>query len=238
MNLIIDRGNTFVKWALFDNDEIVFKYRARYLTDETLLKLAALYPIENVMLSTVRGISFSEKSLSSIGHYVELDHHTHVPFVNLYKTPETLGRDRMAVVAGVMSEWPGQEALIIDTGTCITYDFLDAEGNYLGGNITPGPELRFMGMHEGTAALPKVSRADRFELIGKSTETALQNGGYGGCVAEIIGWIALAREQFSNPIVVISGGDAASFATSIKNEIFVRPDLVLTGLNEILKLNV
>ena len=238
MNLIIDRGNTFVKWALFEGDTMRFKYRGRILTDEMLKEFAKLYPIENIILSSVRGINFSEKTLEAMGHYIRLDHHTHVPFVNEYQTPATLGRDRIAIVAGVMAEWPRRNALIIDTGTCITFDWITDKGVYLGGNISPGPELRYKTMNENTGALPLVDRSDAFRLIGTSTETALQNGGFGGCIAEIIGWIELGRERFADSIVVISGGDADSFATSIKNEIFVRPDLVLTGLNEIVKLNV
>ena len=238
MNLIIDRGNTFVKWALFDGDDIRFKYKAKQLADKTLDALFDLYEIDHCILSATANIEFSEEHLASKVNLLRLDHTTKLPFANLYTTPETLGRDRMAVVAGAISEWPNENLLILDTGTCLTIDFVNAAGEYLGGNISPGPELRFMAMYAGTAFLPQVVRPSEFSLIGTSTESALQNGGYGGCIAEINGWIELARERFSSPIVVLSGGDATSFATSIKNEIFVRPDLVLTGLNEILKFNV
>jgi type III pantothenate kinase len=238
MNLIIDRGNTFVKWALFEGDAMRFKFKAKSVDQAALDALFDLYDIEHCILSATANFDFSEEILSSKTDLIKLDHLTRLPFVNLYSTPETLGRDRMAAVAAARVEWPNRDVLIIDTGTCITIDFINQLGQYLGGNISPGPELRFKAMHEGTAFLPLVERPDDFSLIGESTVSALQNGGFAGCVAEIKGWIELTREQFEDPIVVLSGGDATAFATSFKNEIFVRPDLVLTGLNEILKFNV
>ncbi len=238
MNLIIDRGNTLVKWALFEHDTIRLKDKSKKLEDNTIEALFDLYPIENAILSAVSEVAFSEETIRRRCNYIRLDHHTPTSFDNHYSTPETLGRDRIAVVAGAMKEWPGRDLVIIDTGTCLTIDFVDSKGNYLGGNISPGPELRYMAMDTGTANLPLVSRPAHYSMIGDSTQTALENGGFGGCIAEIIGWIELAGERFLNPIVVLSGGDATAFATSIKNEIFVRPDLVLMGLNEILNFNV
>ena len=238
MDLVIDRGNTFVKWAVFEDQDMRFFSRARMLSDERINSIFNLFPIENSIVSAVSHLGFSEDQLNTASRYFRLDHQTPLPFVNTYETPSTLGRDRIAAVAGAQAEWPDRNLLVLDTGTCLTIDFLRADGQYLGGNISPGPELRFTAMHEGTANLPLVSRPADFMTIGKTTEEALQNGGYAGIIAEIAGWILFAKEQFEDPVVVISGGDATSFATSIKNEIFVRPDLVLTGLHTILRFNV
>ena len=128
--------------------------------------------------------------------------------------------------------------MIIDTGTCIKIDYLDKAGNYLGGNICPGPELRYYAMNEHTDALPKVDRNhDGFRLIGRNTKEAIQNGGLSACIVEIEGWIARAKEQFEDLHVVISGGDAVLFAEYMKKRIFVREDLVMLGLKEILEFN-
>lgn len=238
MNLIIDRGNTFVKIAVFDGEQLAFLSRQKSASDEFLQKIISAFGIKNIILSAVADIHFSIEALKAKCTFIELSHKTPVPFVNHYATPETLGRDRIAAVAGAMSAFPNRALLIIDTGTCIKTEFVDAAGNYLGGNISPGPALRYRAMHEGTAALPLVDLPVQWAWIGTSTETALQNGGFAACIAEIMGWIAVARERFGDPVVVLSGGDAEAFATSLKNEIFVRPDLVLSGLNKILELNV
>ena len=237
MNLIIDRGNTLVKVAVYEGHELIFVYRAPKVNDETIQNLFNVFTIDKSILSSVAEVSFSEEWLADHSDFIKMSHVTQIPFKNLYATPETLGRDRIAAVTAAITEFPNRNLLVIDTGTCLTIDFVNAQTEYLGGNISPGPRLRYEGMHHGTSALPLVEAPNTFHLIGTSTETALQSGGYGGCIAEIIGWIALAREQFEDLIVVLSGGDAEAFATSIKNEIFVRPDLILRGLNEILQFN-
>ncbi len=238
MNVVIDRGNTLVKLAVFDEEHMVFFYRSKKLTDDKILQTLSKYPIDSGIVSNVANVSFSEDPFFELDHYISLGHETNLPFVNKYATPETLGRDRMAAVAGAIAEFPNRNLLVIDTGTCLTIDFVNQRGEYLGGNISPGPEIRFQGMHDGTANLPRVQWKDQESIIGSSTESALQLGGFVGCAAEIMGWMTLAREQMDEIIVVLSGGDAQAFATSIKNEIFVRPDLVLTGLNQILLFNV
>lgn len=238
MNLIIDRGNTLVKLAVFDGDDLIFVFRERQVTNQKLETVINSFGVKHVIVSSVAPVAFDEHVFSSVDTFIELTHETPIPFQNLYRTPETLGRDRIAAVAGAVSEFPGRPLLVIDTGTCIKTEFINGQGVYLGGNISPGPILRYRAMHEGTSALPLVDIPTTWKWIGVSTETALQNGGFAASIAEIRGWIAIARERFDDPVVVLSGGDAESFATWLKNEIFVRPDLVLSGLNKILQLNV
>lgn len=235
MNLVIDRGNTLIKIGVFEEDQIRFSFRTKSICEAEIRRIIKLYEVDCCILSAVRTLDFPEEILESIGHYIRFTHHTGTPLENMYKSPETLGIDRLAAAVGAYSEWPGENILVIDTGTCITLDLVSGSGTYEGGNISPGPELRLKSMHTETANLPLVRRPDDFHLVGLTTEQALQNGGFGGCIAEITGWIDLLGQRFGELIVVISGGDAELFATSIKKEIFVRPNLVLDGLNQILR---
>lgn len=169
---------------------------------------------------------------------LELTYETPLPFRNAYRTPETLGRDRLAAVAGAQAIFSKKNCLVVDCGTCIKYDFLTAEGVYSGGNIAPGAAMRIRAMHTFTARLPEVPMKMPDELIGYSTETALQNGALRGAVLEIMGFIALFRESAPDLQVLLSGGDAAFFAPHLPvPALHVEPLLTLYGLNHILQYN-
>jgi type III pantothenate kinase len=168
---------------------------------------------------------------------IELTDKTKLPFVNKYKTPKTLGRDRMAAVAGAQSIFPKRNCLVIDIGTCITYDIIDQSGVYWGGNISPGVELRLKAMHSFTSNLPLVNRGKIVNLIGNTTSSALQIGATGGVLNEMRGFIDAAKKEYKGLNVILTGGDAHFFADKFKTKIFVNPNLVLIGLNQILKLH-
>ncbi len=169
---------------------------------------------------------------------LELTYETPLPFRNAYRTPETLGRDRLAAVAGAQAIFSKKNCLVVDCGTCIKYDFLTAEGVYSGGNIAPGAAMRIRAMHTFTARLPEVPMKMPDELIGYSTETALQNGALRGAVLEIMGFVALFRESATDLQVLLSGGDAAFFALHLPvPALHVEPLLTLYGLNHILQYN-
>lgn len=169
---------------------------------------------------------------------LELTHQTPLPFKNQYKTPETLGKDRLAGIAGAHFLFPRKNCLVVDCGTCIKYDMLTSDGVYHGGNIAPGARMRIQAMHHFTARLPEVEMRMPADFTGFSTETALQNGALRGAVLEIQGFVRLFEQQHGTLQVILTGGDAAFFQPRLGIEnLSVEPDLTLFGLNHILQYN-
>ncbi|MBK8827354.1 MAG: type III pantothenate kinase [Saprospiraceae bacterium] len=241
MNLIIDQGNTRVKCAVFNsNDVIVFKsVKLKRYAHRILNELPSTLKIENVILSNT---SLPDKSLMdqlrTFQHFLHLDHSTKIPIVNKYGTPETLGKDRIAAAVGAWMKYPNENILFIDMGTCITMNFVNNKGWFLGGNISPGIKMRFKAMHKFTANLPLAENVLNDEFIADTTVKALQNGAIKGTFREIDSFITETRNKFGEIKVILTGGDAFFFENWTKNMIFVAPNLVMEGLNEILKYNV
>ncbi len=169
--------------------------------------------------------------------YYYLTHLTPIPIRTLYKTPETLGKDRLAGVLGAWSKYKGQATLVVDIGTCMTYDLIDESGVHRGGNIAPGIDLRYRIMHTGTANLPRVKMRLNNEIMGTDTPSALQNGGLYGIICEIEGVAHRIAKEFSNFGLVLTGGDARLIGKELSVPCDAHPNLVLEGLYEILKYN-
>ena len=165
------------------------------------------------------------------------DHSSELPIKRGYATPETLGLDRIAAVVGAVMQCPDKAVLIVDAGTCVTYDLLTADGTFAGGNIAPGIRLRLRAMHEHTGKLPLIDDAGETPEIGFSTETAMRAGAVLGVAYEIEGYIARLNKVYPDLFVFLTGGDALKLAAKIKSRIFVDENLVLTGLNRILQEN-
>ncbi len=165
------------------------------------------------------------------------DHSSRLPIGIGYATPHTLGLDRIAAAVGAHQLCPGRAVLIIDAGTCITYDLLTADGTFAGGNIAPGIELRLRSMHEHTGKLPRVAAEGETPEVGFSTETAMRAGVIWGVTHEIEGYIARFKQDYPDLFVFLTGGDALKLEAKIKSRIFVDSNLVLTGLNRILHEN-
>ncbi|MCB0628751.1 MAG: type III pantothenate kinase [Saprospiraceae bacterium] len=239
MNLTIDIGNTRVKTGLFSSLDLIEKQAWEIDGLPDIITYATNHQVQNVILSTVGNPidPVLDAEFSQRFYYLQLTHRTPLPINNAYSTPETLGKDRLAAVIGAWQLYPGENCLVIDAGTCITYDLLREDGVYLGGNISPGLAMRFRAMHEFTARLPLVDRSDPSESIGQSTETAMQIGGQLGTSLEMDGFIRLFRDQYGSLRVLLTGGDADFFAKVLKSQIFVNSDLVLKGLNKILTYN-
>jgi type III pantothenate kinase len=239
MNLVIDWGNTFIKAGRFSGDTLVENFTIRQEA-EVLAWLEAQKP-EYVLVSSVGEIS--EKFFTESKKYSEISYltpETSLPIQNLYSTPRTLGMDRLASAVGAFHLFPGQSCLIIDAGTCITLDFLDAQGSFQGGNITLGLQMRFKALKEFTAKLPLVT-IDAFEnttLTGKSTQEAIYNGVVNGLTGEILFTVEQYRNLYPNLCVLLCGGDAEFLASRLKVPIFATPTLNLIGLNRILQDNV
>ena len=239
MNLIIDIGNSVAKLAVFDSNEIVEVHHCSNQLLEQLPGLCNRYVIEKGILSSV--ITLSEECKKQLDELnipiIELDYRTPVPIKNLYQTPQTLGMDRLAAVVGANSIQPGKPLLVIDAGTCITYDFIDEKGQYHGGNISPGKRMRFKALHAFTDKLPEINPEGEKPLYGKTTETAIRSGVIGGIEFEIMGYISHLKKIYPELLVFLTGGDEFSFDTKLKNTIFADGFLVLKGLNRILIYN-
>lgn len=240
MNLIIDIGNTRTKVGVFSGEKLLKKGTLdKKWTIADLDNWLGKKSIKYTAVSTTAGIEHKvEKTLNQRYRYLKLTHETAIPIKNLYKTPETLGRDRLAVAVAAAGLFPKQNCLIIDAGTCITYDFIDKKKNYHGGSITPGIEMRLKAMNAYTANLPLVKRRKLSFPIGKDTVTSIRTGAQIGATMEIEGMIRHYQELYGRLQILITGGDAKYFVNNLKTQIFVSPNLVLLGLNKILNYNV
>lgn len=233
MNIAVDAGNTLTKVGIFEghilNQKEVFKSRAD--TEEYLKKTAA----DHIIVSSVTLDPYEILSWSIVkGRKVVLHHQLKLPIRIGYSTPATLGIDRIAAACGAYALYPGQPTLVLDIGTCLNYEFVDASGVYQGGAISPGIGLRFEAMHTLTAKLPLGTISESPALIGNSTLTCLQSGVMNGMTEEINGIIARYDQTYPGLRVILCGGDSRFFENHCKRPIFVAPDLVLTGLNSIL----
>lgn len=239
MNLTIDIGNTRTKVALFNKNKLQETHTWENGDWSKLSELITNQKVKKIIYSTVVSIdSDIEQWLKNHFYTLELTADTPLPIYNLYRTPQTLGKDRLAAVVGAYELYPQESCLIIDAGTCITYDILNAEGEFLGGNIAPGIRMRLKAMHTFTAKLPLVKTTDIIEKIGYSTESAMQIGGQWGTVLEMEGYIAWCKEKFGLINVILTGGDADFLGKHLKIKIFAHPNLVHIGLNKILNYNV
>jgi type III pantothenate kinase len=235
MNLVIDSGNTTLKAAIFEKDQL--KELFHNISPKELGPITKKYSFKRAVISSVNENAFLISENINIKNVLIIDQHTRLPFKNFYKTPETLGTDRIAAIAGSITLYPQSNCLAIDAGTCITFDFIDAEYNYHGGSISPGINIRFSALHNFTARLPLVNRKEKAKLIGANTEESIQSGVINGTIAEIEGMIDTYRSLYPGLKVIICGGDAPFFETNLKQSIFVVPELVLIGLNRILEYN-
>jgi type III pantothenate kinase len=237
MNLVVDYGNSSAKVGIFDHHNLVDQ-RTFVSMDELKIFLEN-FSSSNFIISSVTKdpMMVSAWATQAKRKYI-LDPSLPLPLKIKYATPSTLGVDRIAGVCGAQHLFPNTNTLVIDAGTCITYDFLDDQGNFLGGGISPGLRMRFQAVHDFTAKLPLVSVVESAELIGNSTETCIQSGVINGVVEELNGIIRLYQQKFAGLVVILSGGDSRFFENKMKGSIFAVPELVLSGLNSILIHNV
>jgi type III pantothenate kinase len=235
MNLVVDAGNTRIKAAVFENGLLVNKYSLDLLED--LKKEIEGYQIESALISSVKQSEEDFSFISTGKKKLFLTTSLPLPITNDYETPETLGLDRLAAACGAFALFPTNDCLVIDAGTCINYEFITARGVYQGGAISPGIEMRYKAMHTFTARLPLIKPRMNVELVGRNTEECIQSGVLNGVIYEVDGIINHYREKYPSIRVLICGGDAPFFENRLKPTIFAAPDLVLMGLNRILRYN-
>jgi len=237
MNLVIDHGNTRIKAATFSGAKLHEKFL--FTTSEQLKSFLEKKGYEHCLVSSVSHSSDEILSWTiASGKQLSLSVNLPLPVTNLYATPHTLGEDRIAAACGALEIYPQQNCLVIDAGTCINYEFIDSLSNYHGGSISPGIQMRYEAMHKFTARLPLLSDISKTDLIGKSTESCMKSGVVNGVLAEVNGIIQEYEKKFPELGVILCGGDAPFFENNLKRPIFVAPDLVLHGLNRILRHNV
>jgi type III pantothenate kinase len=234
--LVVDIGNTRAKAGIFHLNELVEKVLFTINDADPLRGLIQKYAPTHSLLCSV-GAEPAEiiELLKQRTSFFQLTHHLQVPFFIDYQTPHTLGMDRVAAVAGAQHFFPVQPCLVIDMGTCVTYDFITADYHYLGGAISPGLTMRLRAMHEQTKRLPLIEAEEIHEFIGKSTKDSMLSGAFFGLLGEINDTIARYEERFGNIQVLLCGGDASLFDKQTKKSIFAAPDLVLFGLHKILQ---
>ena len=240
MNLVVDIGNSQTKAAIFDEGRIIQTFFIKSLDSDQVRGLKEKYPeISQAILSSVTDVDrgLLETLKKEFGYFLEFNYQTPVPIRNLYESKSTLGLDRLAAAVGGISLFPGSELLIIDAGTAITYDIIDKNHNFLGGNISPGLSMRFKALNNFTSKLPEVSRGDQWPHYGKNTEEAIRAGVQQGMIFEIEGTICQIRNEWPDCKIVLTGGDSFFFDKKLKSTIFVKFELTLIGLNRILEFN-
>lgn len=243
IQLVIDRGNSACKWAFFELNEqapdltaepleVITTLSGEMLPDnyfEQYCPQAGIYssvgPADEAFIAVLR---------DRIPHFFVYGLSMNMPIRNAYRTPQTLGLDRLAAAVGAWTLAPNQASLIVDMGTAITYDYLSADGCYQGGNIAPGIWLRFKVLHQETAHLPMVEAREDFPEMGVDTQTAIRAGVMQGIWHELQGYLKQYQQTAEKLTCFLTGGDTSYFESRIKCPIFARRNLVLIGLNRIL----
>ena len=240
MIITIDFGNTLHKVGIFDGDELVRLKQYDRLNLSKLKDLLAEYPQvrDGIASSVVHYPSGIKKFLQQNLHFfIELTYLTPLPLINNYTTPKTLGRDRIASAVAASRLFPGVPSLVVNAGTCITYDLVTDRNAYQGGAISPGLQMRLSAMHTFTRKLPLLELQDPGNLIGSDTRESMIAGAVHGAVAEVIGMIGEYRKSYSNLQVILSGGDMEFLDKLLKIRIFALPNIVMVGLKYILEHN-
>lgn len=239
MNLAVDIGNSLTKMAVFEDNLLQRLLTVKNPKQDYFEFLMEQFSIDKCIVSSVQNYQpgdFDFFPAKTRLHVVNKN--TRLPFENLYKSPDTLGNDRKALVSGGKAMFPGKPVLIISAGTAITYDYADESGRYYGGAISPGIRLRFKALNTFTEKLPLVHYNNLEGFTGKTTEQSIASGVISGITGEILHFINHYKAQTKNLTIILTGGDANHFDKTLKNNIFAIPNLTLVGLNEIMKLNV
>jgi type III pantothenate kinase len=238
MNLVIDIGNTNVKAALFEERDLITTQRIANSGIVAIKAFCGEASVEKVIVSSVATDPSDVVSvLRETGYFVHhLTWKSKFPFKNLYQTPETLGVDRLASAAGAISQYGKSNMLIIDAGSAVTYDII-SNGVFKGGSISPGMEMRFKALHSFTGRLPLCSFSRDFKYPSVNTREAITSGVVMGLAFELNEYIRTIRNEYSELVTILTGGDSLLFNELIKDEYVAIPNLVIEGLNYLLEYN-
>jgi type III pantothenate kinase len=241
MNLVIDKGNSLTKIALFDKNSLIEKKVFDDLKLEHIKDILKYNPnVDAAILSSENEYSASiKKYMEDNFHFIEMNEHTQLPVKNKYNTPKTLGKDRLAAVIGGKLYYSDKNLLVINAGTCITYNFITSDNEFLGGAISPGIKIRFKSLNLFAPKLPLQELDNKFDkLIGQSTSESILSGILNGIIFEINGAVERYKAEYPKFKALLSGGDYIYFENKVSKNIFSVPDIVLTGLNVILDYNI
>lgn len=241
INLCIDWGNSYVKAAVFNDDQLL--EATAVLAGDAIPAITSLLHVHNPAKAILCTVTNHVEELAQVVRekvksFIRLDDTTRLPIMNAYSSPASLGMDRVALATAAHMLYPEKNNLVISLGTCITYNFVQKTRTFRGGAISPGLQMRLKAMHHFTDKLPEVPVDGDLLLLGYDTATCLRSGAVFGMAAEIDGMIKEFESQYSDFNAVLTGGDAPYFATKLKSKIFADPDLLMRGLNLILKYNV
>ena len=237
MKLIIDIGNTAVKTALFEDKQLISSASFDNCTLLNTLGFVAKYTISSAIISSVKVLNDEVEKVIKHFDALFLNENTPLPIEIDYKSPNTLGRDRIAAVVGASVLFPKQDVLVFDAGTCLTIDFINKEKVYKGGRISPGIMMRYSALHQFTNNLPLCEFSERSMLMGQDTESSIISGVQQGILAEVSEIINVYKKENKQTIIAVTGGDCFFFEKELKSSIFANPFLVMEGLNEILDYN-
>lgn len=234
----IDFGNTRKKLGCFYDDKLINEIILQDNPLEQILDLCNKHkPKSTILSSVINHDEEIENVLSANSKFLLLNPETKIPFLNAYSSPKTLGRDRVAMVAGLSKFYRNQNSLVISVGSCITYSFLAENNTLRGGAISPGIHQRFQALHEYTDKLPLVQKAGYDSLLGFDTETSIRSGVINGMASEIDGMIQRFEGEYGKINAVLTGGDTRFFARKLKSKIFADEFFLLKGLYAILEHN-
>ena len=231
MHLAIDIGNTRTKAAVFEGESLLEQV-AFFSADANteLSRLCKSFPqITDAVLSSVGASQNLEMKGVCIN---QVSRKWSFPFENLYATPDTLGLDRMVLAAGAVLMHPRKNVLVIDAGTCVTYDYVDRDARYHGGAISPGLAMRYRALRDYTAGLPLLDAAVPVSMTGDSTANSIHSGVVNGLAAEVESFINHYASA-GNFIIILTGGDSEFLAGTLKNRIFANPNFLLESLNRL-----
>ena len=235
--IAVDIGNNYSKAAVFTRGKIQADFRTKGFQLRWLSRILKNIDRPRIIISSVKKLRPAQlKYLKSLSPLF-LNHKTPIPFKSLYATPQTLGMDRIASVAGGLDMFPGKNVMVADMGTCLTIDFIDKEKQYHGGSISPGLEMRLKAMHHFTSKLPLLRVENTPNHIGDSTKTSMLSGAIEGIIGEIEWRISRYKDDFGPLNVILTGGNSSFFAKHLKTKIFVEPNLNLLGLRLIIEHN-
>ena len=238
LNLVIDIGNTLLKAAIFKNNLLIVSIEFKDNFELNIESVLDKYPITHSIVSNVSNFNEGLNYLLSIRTKQILFYESiKIPFTNSYSTISTLGKDRIALVSAASKEFSKENVLIIDLGSCITYDFKNSKNYYLGGSISPGIHMRYKSLNDYTANLPLLNFKNITNFVGKSTEESIHSGVVNGVVQEVNGTISQYKDEFKEIKIILTGGDSKFLLKKIKNTIFAHSNFLLVGLNFLVESN-
>ena len=239
MNLVLDIGNNYFKIGIYKNSDLIYFFSDNSSKIESVINkvLSEYNDLSCTIISNVSSINTVDLFDGYKIRVLQLNSTFNFPFKIQYKTPLTLGNDRLALAAAASLLYPKSNKIIIDAGTCITIDFIDYNNNFYGGSISPGIDMRYKSLNNYTANLPLLEISDKFSYPGDSTETSIHSGVIGGVCNEIKGFIENISSKHDDVKIILTGGNAKFLSKTLKITIFANQNFILDGLNSILNLN-